>query len=248
MEFQDHFSKQASRYTQFRPRYPAKLFEFLASVTPQHDLAWDCGTGNGQAALELAEHFAQVIATDASQSQIDHATAHPRIEYTVAQAEQTPIRDHSVDLVTVAQALHWFQFDKFYAEVRRVSKPGGALACWCYGLASISTAVDAAVLRLYADILGPYWPPDRKYIEERYETIPFPLPRIAAPDFVMQADWTFDDLIGYLSTWSSVQRYNEAHRSDVMATVMPSLLAAWQTPEVPRRVTWKLHLLLGRVS
>lgn len=246
MEFKDHFSFQAARYAQFRPHYPPQLFDYLASLTAEHKRAWDCGTGNGQAAVELAERYAAVIATDASETQIVNAQPHPRVTYLVSHAEQTEIESNSVDLVTVAQALHWFRFDDFYAEVRRVIKPDGVLAAWCYGLATISAPVDEVVWKLYTDIVGPYWPADRKFIEERYETIPFPFERISPPALEMEAEWSYADLIGYLGTWSAVKRYDDEHSAGAISVIAPELAAAWGAEEWRRRVSWKLNLLATR--
>ncbi len=209
MNFQDHFSKQADRYTQFRPHYPAELFRFLATLPARTERAWDCGTGNGQAAVVLAEFFDEVVATDPSAGQIEHACEHPRVRYQVAPAEAVPLADGSTDLVTVAQALHWFDHPRFYDEVRRVLRPAGAIAAWGYGLAVITPEVDAVVQHLYADLLGPYWPPERRKIEERYATIPFPFAEVPDPGFAMAAEWSLDDLLGYLGTWSSAA---EVHR------------------------------------
>ncbi len=202
MNFKDHFSRQAEQYTQYRPHYPAELFRFLAGVPARTERAWDCGTGNGQAAVELAKYFDEVIATDPSARQIEHAVEHPRVSYLVAPAEQAPLADSSVDLVTVAQALHWFDHPRFYGEVRRVLRPDGAIAAWCYALASITPEVDAVVWHLYSDLLGTYWPPERQMTMDGYATIPFPFAELPDPKIAMTAEWSLDDLLGYLGTWS----------------------------------------------
>ena len=179
--FKDHFSAHASAYARYRPRYPEALFAYLASLCPAHDLAWDCATGNGQAARSLTEHFARVVATDASADQLAHAAPHEQITYHVAPAAQSPLASHSADLVTVAQALHWLDLDAFYAEVRRVLKPGGVLAVWTYGLLRINPAVDAVIQRLYTDIVGAYWPPERRHVEDGYRALAFPFDAIEPP-------------------------------------------------------------------
>jgi SAM-dependent methyltransferase len=192
MPFKDHFSTQAKDYSKYRPRYPQALFQYLASWVPEHDLAWDCAT-NGQAALPAP--FRERIATDASE-QIAEATPHEKVTYQVAPAEKTEIAAGSVDLITVAQALHWFEFDKFYTEARRVAKPEGLLAVWCYAFFECDPRVDPVVYDYYSKIVGPYWPPDRKLVEEKYETIPFPFKTISAPEFFMEDAWSFRDVIG----------------------------------------------------
>lgn len=246
--FKDHFSKVAQQYTQFRPRYPRELFQFLASLPSQRDCAWDCGTGNGQAAVDLAEHFARVVATDPSAEQIAHAGPHARVEYRVAPAEECSLGEHSVDLVTVAQALHWFDRDRFYAQTRRVGREGSVLAVWTYGLTQVAPAIDQVVRHLYWDVVGAYWPPERKLTEERYETIDFPFEEVPAPRFSMTAEWNLGEFIGYLGTWSSVQRYREALGCDPLHKVDSELSRAWGASESIRRVTWPVYLRVGRIG
>lgn len=246
--FADHFSRQSGAYTRFRPRYPAALFAHLASLPAARQAAWDCGTGNGQAAVDLAGFFARVVATDPSANQVAHAVPNARVEYVVAAAEACPIESCSIDLVTVAQALHWFDFDRFYAEVRRVGRAGSVLAAWSYGLAVVTPAIDQIVGRLYDEILGEYWPPERKLVEQRYETIEFPFDEIASPEFAMTTEWALADLLGYLGTWSSTQRYIERHESDPVALVEAELGRAWGAAETTRVVRWPLIMRVGRID
>lgn len=245
MSFKDHFSTQATDYAQYRPNYPAALFAFLAEQVPEHMLAWDCGTGNGQAALSLAPYFEKVIATDPSAKQIAQAMPHAKIEYRVAPAERSALTAHSVDLITVAQALHWFDFEKFYAEVRRVLKPHGVLAVWCYTLLEGEPQVDAILNEFYRDLVGPYWPPERKLLENNYADIPFPLQQINAPRFYMEKEWTLEDLHGYLGTWSAVQRFIAQHNEDPREQIRARLDEAWGASAKTKRVKWPLHLKVG---
>lgn len=247
MNFKDYFSGHAASYKTFRPTYPLELFDYLATLAPSRRQAWDCACGNGQAAVTLRASFDHVIATDASQTQIAEAEAAPGIEYLVAPAEQTPIASGSIDLVTVAQALHWFDRPAFYAEVRRVARPEAALAVWCYELLTASPAIDAAIYRLYESILGSYWPPERKLVESGYATIDFPFAEIACPTFVMQKHWKLEQLVGYLCTWSSVKRYEQQLGSNPLSLVWDELLAAWGDPAEVRLMSWPLHLRVGRV-
>lgn len=247
MAFKDYFSRQAGQYTQFRPRYPRELFQFLAATAPDRQRVWDCGTGNGQAAVDLAADFSEVIATDPSERQIAHALPHDRVSYRVAPAEKSGLEDRSVDLVTVAQALHWFDLDGFYREVRRVARPAGILAVWGYGLATINSVIDPLVWYLYEDLLGEYWPPERRLVEAHYTTVPFPFQELPTPTFTLQAEWNLADLIGYLSTWSSVQKFIERNGAEPLQPAMEALTAAWGPPTERQRVEWPLFQRLGKV-
>jgi SAM-dependent methyltransferase len=246
MAFKDHFSKQSAAYAKYRPHYPAALFDHLASLAPVRQLAWDCGTGNGQVAVELARRFDRVVATDPSSGQVAQAVQRSNIDYRVEPAEHSTLAAHSADLVTVAQALHWFDFDAFYREVRRVLKPGGILAAWCYGLFRVEPALDRLIDRFYVDIIGPYWPPERRLIDEGYRSIPFPFEKVAVPDFHMEVDWDLDELLGYLGTWSAAQRYLDVHGLDPLQQMVPELAAAWGSPQTKKRIQWPIHLRIGR--
>ncbi len=248
MSFKDHFSNHADLYAKYRPTYPSTLYQQLAQLTEGHALAWDCGTGNGQAAVALANHYAQVHATDASQQQIEKATPHPKVAYAVAPAEQCPLPNHSVDLVSVAQAIHWFNFEGFYAEVRRVCKPGALVAAWTYTVFQVTDAVDAVVKHFYENITGPYWPPERRYIDAAYATIPFPFEVVPFPALTLETHWTLHDVVNYLSTWSAVQRYKNAKGSNPLPLIEHELTQAWGNPSQRRLVQWPLHMLCGRVT
>lgn len=246
--FNDYFSGSAAAYTRYRPTYPPELFAWLASRTRGHELAWDCGCGNGQAAIGLAPHFQRVIATDPSREQIENAVSHERIRYAVAPAEESGLQPASIDLVVVAQALHWFDFDRFYAEVRRVARPGGVLAAVSYGEVRVEGEPDRVVARFYHDLIGPCWPPERRHVDERYASIPFPFEEIAAPPFAMEATWAMGHLLGYLGTWSAVTEYRRRNGTDPLELIVGELAAAWGDPEQPRRITWPLTLLAGRIG
>lgn len=245
--FKDHFSKQAAAYQTYRPHYPEALFRHIASHVSRHEMAWDCATGNGQAAHGMVPFFDKIIATDASEKQIEQAAPHRQIEYLIAPAEDVPLQRQSMDLVLVAQALHWFDWPKFYDEVRRVVRPGGLIAAWCYGIAHITPAVDTVMNYFYREIVGTYWPAERAHIEANFNTIPFPFQRIPTPDFAMTAEWKMIHLAGYFSTWSATQRYKEAHAADPVDEIRADLQAAWGDAEQPHTVTWPIHLLLGRI-
>jgi SAM-dependent methyltransferase len=244
--FPDHFSAVAAQYAAHRPDYPRALFDWLADAAPSTRAAWDCGTGSGQAAVGLARRFESVFATDASAEQVARARRHRRVAYRAAPAESSGLPAGSVDCVTVAQALHWFDRERFWAEARRVLVPGGVLAAWCYLLFRVDAAVDAVVGRFYGDVVGPYWPPERALVEKGYATIAFPFEELPAPRFRMVKRWTLSQLEGYLTTWSAVRGYVAARGEDPLAALRPELSAAWGGPARVRRVVWDLEVRAGR--
>lgn len=257
-KFKDLFSSNSKEYASSRPTYPRSLFEFLVGLVRYRNLAWDCATGNGQAAVFLSEHFEQVIASDASKEQIENAQPRDNIRYEVFPAEKTTLVDNSVDLITIAQALHWFDLDEFYKEVKRVLRKddnggdtngSGVIAAWAYGLHSISTEIDNITHLLYEDILGSYWPKERKIVENKYHDISFPFQEIDMPVFQIELDWTLSELIGYLYTWSSVQKFIKKNNSDPIKQIYDDLAAAWgdkNTWHKRRRVVWPIYIRVGR--
>jgi ubiquinone/menaquinone biosynthesis C-methylase UbiE len=246
--FPDHFSTTAASYANFRPSYPRALFEWLASVTPDRRNAWDCGTGSGQAALGLADHFAHIVATDPSAAQLAHASRHPAVSYAAMPAEHSALANGSVSLVTVAQALHWFDQPAFYAEARRVLVAGGVLAVWSYGLLTLhDLALDAVIRRFHGETVGAYWPPERRLVDEGYRALELPFAPVEAPPVAMEAEWSLEQLAGYLSTWSAVQRARAATGTDPLTGVVAALRAEWGPARAARPVAWPLSLRVGRV-
>ncbi len=246
-DVQDHFSSYAADYRENRPQYPPKLFQYLALLVPQHKKVWDCATGNGQAAVGLADHFKEVLATDASADQIRNGTAKSNISYCIAAAESSGLEDESIDLVTVAQALHWLDTEKFYQEVRRVSKKHGVLAVWCYDLLSVSPEVDAVINRFYRETMRKYWFPERYHIETGYSSLRFPFERMQTPPLSMTASWDLAAITGYLRTWSAVHNYIEREGSDPLSLIDSDLKSAWGNPEEVKRVIWPLSATVGKV-
>ena len=241
--FKDHFSGHADIYAAYRPTYPRALTQFLADCCERRRVAWDCATGNGQTALALTSLFENVIATDASAAQIESARSHPNVEYRVAAAEESGLAARSIDLITVSQALHWFDIDRFFEEAMRVLVSGGVLSAWSYELCIVESAVDAQILALYQEI-DEYWPPERRIVEARYRGIELPMPAVAAPEFEMTACWTADAMLGYLRTWSACQRYLRERGIDPVAAIEEPLRGHWG-PE-PREVRWPIALKIGR--
>jgi ubiquinone/menaquinone biosynthesis C-methylase UbiE len=246
--FKDHFSSVATRYADFRPHYPAALFDYLSGLVPKNSTVWDCACGNGQATIDLAaRRFEKVIGTDASREQIAAAGDRPNIEYRVAPAENSGLPDASVALITVAQAMHWFDLPRFYAEVNRVLQPNGVLAAWAYGINQVSgDAVNELVQDYYSNVVGPYWPPERTLVEEGYRTVPFPFKEVKTPDLRMEALWTLDQLIGYFSTWSATNRFIKAKGYNPLEPLAAEMANVWGDRNSPRLVVWPLAVRVGR--
>jgi SAM-dependent methyltransferase len=245
--YSDHFSSVAARYALSRPRYPDSLFAWLASLTPRHRLAWDAGTGNGQAAIGLAQHFERVVATDASPAQVAEAEPHPAVSYGVAPADRSGLAAGSVDLVTVAQAAHWFELDAFYREVRRVLTAEGVVALWSYALPLVADPGLAAELAAFAERMVPWWPPGRSLVDTGYRTLPFPFEEIPTPSFAISADWTIDQLLSYIRTWSSVTRCTRATGADPVTDLAPRLVRLWGGKNLVRGVRWPISVRAGRL-
>ena len=249
MSFQDHFSGHAADYAAARPRYPPGLFQWLSDQCLHHDLAWDAGCGNGQASLALAQHFARIHASDPSAEQVASAPEDPRITWRVESAETCSLRNHSVDLVTAGQAFHWFNQARFCAEAIRVLRPGGLVAVWCYGASRVDTAVDAVFHELYEARLGPYWPPERRHVENAYRGLPFPFEEVTdAPQFSMALDWTLAQYLAYLRTWSATQRCLRETGRDAVSDLADAFAGAWGDTGLARTVRWPLTLRAGRTA
>jgi SAM-dependent methyltransferase len=245
--FADHFSRVAPAYASCRPGYPAELFSYLSDLPRQHDLAWDCGAGSGQATLPLTGKFRRVLATDISSAMLQSAPSHAGVEYRVAAAEESGLEAATVDLVTVAQALHWFPVEAFFAEADRVLKPGGVLAVWTYGnQVTADESLDAVLARFYRDVIGRYWPAERRHVESGYRSLPFPYPELDPPAFIMEERWTLSELLGYIGTWSATQHYQQALGHDPVAELGQELAGHWGPPSATRRIRWPLSLRLGR--
>ncbi len=241
----DHFSGHAADYAKFRPGYPDALFDWIAANTVSHELAWDCGCGNGQASVPLAARYSRVAATDFSAEQIAHALTHPRIDYCAVPAEASGLPDHCADVVTIAQALHWFDFDRFYAEVRRVVKPGGLIAAWTYQLLRAEPAINSVLAGFYEHTLGPHWPPERKWVDLAYGGMPFPFSEVDAPQFEIRLQWSLSDLLSYLGTWSATRRCTEAEGADPLPAVGETLAPLWGS--TTREIVWPIAMKAGRV-
>ncbi len=248
MSFKDHFSGHAASYASYRPGYPPELFKTLAGLPRERRLAWDAGTGNGQAAVGLAEHFAKVTATDPSSQQLEHALPHPRVEYRIAPAEASGLADRSVDLVAAAQAFHWFDFDRFFAEARRVLAPGGAVALWTYNLARVDPEIDRQTDRLAYQVVTSYWPPERKWVDEEYQTIPFPFEEEEIQPMRHEERWDLDRFLRYVRTWSAYKRFEREAGADPADGALDGLRAAWGEPSEVRAVTWPIFLRAGRLQ
>jgi len=241
------FSPLAGRYARSRPSYPEELFEHLARLAPGRKLAWDAATGNGQAALGLANHFSRVIATDISGEQIRHAVAHPRIEYKVAPSETSGLDDGSVDLVTVAAAVHWFDLAAFGREVRRVVRPGGLLAVWTYHIGVMQPPFDRLFDRFYRDVVGPWFGEGARLVDARYRTLELPGEPVEAPELDVRATWNLAQLVDFIHSWSGTQSYKENRGTDPVELVAEELGGLWGRPEQVRELAWPLFVRICRL-
>lgn len=247
--FADHFSALAPAYAAARPTYPEELFAWLGDLGPSRRVAWDCAAGNGQATVPLAAVFDEVIGTDASAAQLAQAPPHPRVRYRVAVAHASGLAPVSVDLVTVAQALHWLDVPAFFEEASRVLVPRGIIAVWCYGLPRIGEQrVDRALDRYYHETVGPYWCPERRLVETGYRTVSFPFDELEAPAFEMAHDWTLHQLLAYVATWSATARFRDNEGHDPVVSLAAGLEPAWGDAARVRRIRWPLSLRVGRAA
>ncbi|MEO0604714.1 MAG: class I SAM-dependent methyltransferase [Myxococcota bacterium] len=247
--FSDHYGTMAGKYADYRPNYPATLFERIAQAAPGRRRCWDCATGNGQAAVGLVAHFDEVIATDASAAQIAHAVSLDGVSYRCEPAEATSLLDASIDAVTVAAALHWLDRPKFFAEVRRVCRPGALIAIWTYTTRFEVSAVVDPVLEHYArDVLGPYWPPGSDVVANGYRDVELPFDELPSPALAIREPWTLHRLVGYLNTWSAAGRFRAALDRPATDAIVESLERAWGPADESREVVVPLTVRLARVS
>ena len=243
----DNFSRQADIYKKYRPTYPKELYDFILSKVENKNTAWDCGTGNGQTAKELAKYFEKIFATDISEKQIQNAEQAENIYYSIQPAEKTNFPDNTFDLVTVSQALHWFDVNKFNEEVKRVAKPGSWIAVWMYSLASISPEIDQLInVKHYKEVLGSYWDYERKFVDDNYSTLPFPFREIECPVFKMSFDWTLQELEGYLNTWSALQKFITKNNYNPVDELITQIKPLWYQER--RKVVFPVYMKMGRIE
>lgn len=241
----DHFSRDSGNYARYRPTYPNELFKWLISQLKSRETCWDCGTGSGQVASALSAYFEKIYATDISQNQIFHAEKKDNIYYSITEAEQTNFLDNTFDFIIAAQAVHWFDHQKYFLEVKRTSKPGGIISLIGYSLMTINTVLDPTIESFYKDTIGPYWDFERKYIDEEYKTLPFPFHEIKAPHFEMNVHWSLDQLLGYIRTWSAVRHYIDINGVDPVKDLKKKLIQDWH--HSLKKVSFPLLLRVGRV-
>jgi len=249
MNFKDHFSSGSAGYAAYRPTYPPTLVDFLADLCPARERALDCGCGTGQLSVLLVRRFKEVIATDASAAQIAQAQAQDGVVYRTASAEDSGLPASSVDLVTVAQAAHWLDLEAFYSEVRRISKPGAVVALISYGVLHVEgEAPERVVQHFYQDVVRPYWPPERRHVEDGYRNLSFPFTEFQAPAMFLEVRWQLPDLLGYVDTWSAVRAAEKAAGRGLIDRFHAALGEAWGDAGSRRRVTWPLSLRVGKVQ
>lgn len=244
----DLFAGHAESYAQFRPTYPDGLYDYLVDLASPCGVALDCATGNGQVAVDLAARVDEVVAVDVSEEQLSHAKRHPRVEYRHAEAEETGMAPDSVDLATVAAGLHWFEFDPFYDHIRTIVRDGGVIAAWTYRTMQVDETIDDLVRHLGDDILESDWHPRSEHVQNGYATIPFPFEEFDAPKFESKMEWTFEQLTGFISTWSGVQQHREKTGEDPVERIREELQSAWGDPSSVRTVTLPLHMRVGVIG
>ena len=243
----DLFSTQSDLYARYRPTYPKELYDHILSFVKEKNIAWDCATGNGQAAVVLADHFKKVIATDISAAQVDKAIKKDNIEYLVCSGESTPFADNTFDLVTVAQAYHWLRWKEFKKEVTRVCKPGALIAIWTYYRNTTGDKkIDDAVYNFYENVTRPYWDEARKYVEEKYVTVEFDYDLLPVKHFEITLNWQREDMIGYISSWSAIQKYIKVNGHSPIPTIEEEINKLWPEGEL-KKVSFPLYLKLGKI-
>ncbi|QRM90263.1 methyltransferase domain-containing protein [Lacinutrix sp. WUR7] len=243
----DNFSTESDKYAKYRPIYPEAFFDYLKSLMERKQIAWDCGTGNGQVAYKLAQSFDTVMASDLSQAQIDNASKSDNIYYTVQRAEKTNYADAIFDLIIVSQAIHWFDFDAFYKEVKRTLHPNGFLCVVGYGTIQMSGEIGKLIAHFYSDIIGSYWDEERKYLDENYQSIPFPFQEIETPTFINTLYWSLEHLIGYLNTWSSVKHFIDQNAYNPVDSLQLQLEKHWNSEDL-KEVKFPILLRIGRLK
>ena len=243
----DNFSKQANAYAKYRPTYPQELYDFILNKIERRDIVWDCGTGNGQTAKELAKYFKKVFAADISEKQIQNAHVAENIFYSVQSAEKTNFSDNTFDLITVSQALHWFDVNKFYQEVKRVSKPEAWIAVWMYSLATISPEINKLInVKHYKETLGSYWDYERKFVDDNYATLPFPFREIQCPVFQMKFEWTLNELEGYLNTWSALQKFIAQRHFNPVDKLIEQIRPLWTRKRMT--LVFPVYMRMGQIE
>lgn len=248
MFFKDHFSSQSRDYAKYRPTYPVELFRDLADISPSCNYALDVATGNGQAAAGLLKYFNVVIAFDASKNQIAHVNKGYQIKYMVAIAEQIPVRDSSIDLITCAQAVHWFNWELFNNETSRILNKEGIIAIWGYGLPQVNKTIDEIIWNYYSNIVGKFWAKERTYVENEYNQIPFPFKLLKSHDYLINLSWRFENLIGFLNSWSATRSYINTLQKNPIQEIKNELSNAWFSGDEIKNIIWPLFVKFGKLT
>lgn len=241
------FDRGGLDYARFRPEYPSELAAYLASLAPDRRLAIDVGCGNGQLSKQLARQFSSVIGLDPSAEQIAHALAHENVAYRCAPAEELPLPNQSASLITAAQAAHWFDLPRFYAEAHRVAQPKAILALISYGVLRLQGDLGARFEHFYRGEIGPYWPAQRKLVDSGYSTLDFPFSELPSPSLAIQLEWRLDELLGYISTWSALRRARESGREELLQRFALEMAELWGEPATRQVLTWPLNMRIGRL-
>jgi Methylase involved in ubiquinone/menaquinone biosynthesis len=246
-DLRNWFDQGGQAYARFRPEYPAELSAYLATMAPDRVLAVDVGCGSGQLTRQLAGHFDAVVGFDPSQDQIAHSAPQERVSYACAPAEDLPLPSRSASLITAAQAAHWFDLPRFYAEVRRVAEPGAVLALISYGVLRLEGTLGERFAQFYWQEIGPFWPAERKLVDSGYATLEFPFAEFPGPEIAIRLMWNLAEFLGYVSTWSAVRSAREAGREDLLHDFAADMAALWGDPATAQRVSWPINMRVGRL-
>lgn len=225
------FNMDSNHYFKNRPRYPKELYQLIHKSSKDHQIAWDCACGNGQAAIDLVPYFSRIEATDINENQLKHSFQHEKISYSLQKSEKTNFPSRYFDAVCAAQCLHWFDLEEYFIEVKRVLKKQGLFACWGYSFFQIEDTLDAIIDSTLLKVIDPYWSENNRILHRRYADVRFPFKPIHGPEIRMTMNWDLNQFTSYLETWSAVKLYHERTSDSLIENVRQMLKKHWEEKE-----------------